>query len=409
VRAKDALPEPLRTEIGDELERRKVIAELTRYSLVGFDEEKMRVHRLVMEVIKDALRKKGTYEEYEGYALEFGNKFYTIEFPTREKREEFERLYPHIEAIVRNCGQDERDVRVAWLCHFLGFGTDEILGAYDRALKWHEKAQVIEEKILGKEHPGTAAVYDNIASIYNRKGEYDTALEWLEKARVITEKVLGKEHSETAATYNNIACVYDNKGEYDTALEWYEKSLKISEKVFGKEHSETAGTYNNIAIAYKNKGEYDTALEWHEKARIIRENVLEKEHPDMAGTYNNIANVYISKGKYNTALKWCEKARVIREKVLGKEHPDTAGTYNSIAVAYNSKGEYDTALKWYEKSREIKENVFGKEHPFTVLTRKNIAECKAEALFHSPENIRVLEKSIRDAEEGKVTAHELIE
>ena len=58
---------------------------------------------------------------------------------------------------------------------------------------------------------------------------------------------MGKEHPETAATYNNIAGVYYSQGAYQKTLEWYEKALAIREKVLGKEHPDTVETRCNIA------------------------------------------------------------------------------------------------------------------------------------------------------------------
>ncbi len=378
VQGQEALPDSLQKEIGDELKWMDIRDALTGHSLVEESEGgALGMHRLVGEVIRDKLRATEEFEIYAGYAVGVGEKLYFDKFSTRESRNAFEAVYPHIESVVENCALQNQDARVAVLCSFLGRGVREVWGSYDLALEWHEKALSIREKALGKEHTDTGATYNSIAFVYCSKGEYDLALEWYEKALVIAEKVSGKEHPNTAVTYNNIANVYDDKGEYDLALEWHEKALAIREKVLGKEHPETAATYNNIAIIYRNKGEYDRALEWHEKALAIREKVLGKEHLSTATTSNNIACVYDSKGEYDRALEWYEKALAIREKILGKEHPDTATTYNNIAGVYDSKGEYDRALEWYEKALAIREKILGKEHQDTATTYGNIASVYA--------------------------------
>ena len=247
------------------------------------------------------------------------------------------------------------------------------LGDYAKALLWHEKALSIMEKAFGKEHQDTAATYNNIAIVYYKLGDYAKALSWHEKALAIREKVLGKEHPDTAVTYNNIALVYDEQGDYTKALLWFEKALVICEKVLGKEHPDTAATYNNIAIVYYNQGNYEKALEWYDKALPIREKVLGKEHQDTAATYNNIAIVYYKLGDYAKALSWHEKALVIYEKVLGKEHPDIAAIYNNIAIVCYYQGNYDKALEWYEKALNNGEKVLGKEYPKIVAAYNNIA------------------------------------
>ena len=377
VQGKEALPEPLQKEIGDELRWLEIRDALTEHSLVEESEGgALGMHRLVGEVVRDKLKATKEFEAYAGYAVGVGDELCFFDFSTRERRNTFEELYPHIESVVDTCALQDQDARVVRLCTFLGRGAHEIWGNYDLALEWHEKASAIAEKVLRKEHPDTAVTYNNIASVYNNKGKYDLALKWHEKALVIREKVLGKEHSDTAATYNNIAIIYRNKGEHNLALEWNEKALVIREKVLGKEHPLTAATYNNIANVYDSKSEHDRALEWYQKALAIREKVLGKEHPDTAATYNNIANVYKDKGEHDRALEWHEKALVIAEDVLGKEHPHTAVTYNNIGNAYKNKGEYDRALEGYEKALPVFEKKLGEEHPNTILVRNNIAECK---------------------------------
>jgi len=260
-------------------------------------------------------------------------------------------------------------------------------GNYSNALEWYKKALAIYEKVLGKDHPDTAINYNNIAAVYNSQGEYTKALEWYQKALTICEKMLSREHLSTAITYNNIADVYNNQGEYTKALEWYQKALAIHEKVLGKEHPNTANIYNNIAYVYNNQGEYTKALEWYQKALAIFKKVLGKEHPDTAMAYNNIALVYNNEGEYAKALEWYEKALDILEKVLGKEHPNTAAIYNNIADVYSNQGEYIKALEWYEKALTVCEKVLGKENPSTAATYNNIAF----AYSHQSENAKALE------------------
>ena len=216
-----------------------------------------------------------------------------------------------------------------------------------------------------------AAIAHSIGSLFNAVANYSKALEWHQKASDIRKKVLGKEHPNTAATYNNIAVVYKSQGAYPKALEWYGKALNIREKVLGTEHPDTATTYNNIAMAHHSQGDYPKALEWYQKALGIREKVLGTEHPYTAATYNNIAGVYKNQGNYPKALEWYGKALAIFEKELGKEHPYTATTYNNIAGVYDSQGDYPKALDWYGKALRVYSNQELKEHPNRTIILKN--------------------------------------
>jgi len=240
-------------------------------------------------------------------------------------------------------------------------------GEYGKALEYFGLALVVWEKVLGREHPSTAATYNNMAVVYNDQGEYGKALEYHGLALAVWEKVLGREHLDTAATYNNMAVVYKEQGEYGKALEYHGLALAVKEKVLGREHPSTAATYNNMANVYRDQGEYGKALEYHGLALSVREKVLGREHPDTAATYNNMATVYRDQGEYGKALEYHGLALSVREKVLGREHPSTAMTYNNMAVVYRDQGEYGKALEYFLPAYRVFLAVFGGEHRNTKI------------------------------------------
>ncbi|MCL2119938.1 MAG: DUF2225 domain-containing protein, partial [Planctomycetaceae bacterium] len=374
VQQSKSLPAPLRDELDSVPTTNKVIQSLTKYALAKRTGGFLSIHRLVQEVVRDSLRSDTTFLDAVfrmmagAIPCEYGN--------DRAARDLFRRIAAHAFAIADHFAavhndKDSQELAAA-LFFEVGRGHQDVTCRYHLALSACRRSVAIYEKVLGKEHPSTAAMYNNIGVVYKEQGDYDKALEWHLKALAISEKVLGKEHPDTAGTYNNIAVVYKNQGKYDEALKWYQKALAIKEKVLGKEHPSTAATYNNIAIVYRKQGKYEQALEKYQKALAIREKVLGKEHPDTAATYNNIGEVYRNQGDNEQALVWYHKALPIFEKVLGKEHPSTATTYNNIGEVYRNQGKYEQALEWYQKALAIREKVLGKEHPDTALTYNNI-------------------------------------
>lgn len=371
------LPLLLREGLSNYLNARKIWGKLAKYSLLQKQDSKSySMHRLLQEVVRNNL--KGD-SQWARCVLETLCNTYDFEYGNVDSHNNFLRLSPHVEAFINASDlilSDEKE-KTAHLCVKSGFGNFH-LGNYDIALEWYKKALAIYKKVLGKEHPDTATIYNNIAGVYDRQGDYPKALELYKKALTICEKLQGKEHPDTATSYNNIASVYHSQGDYLKALELYEKALAICEKVLGKEHLDTAGTYNNIAAVYSRQGDYyPKALGWYKKALAIHEKVLGKEHPDTATSYNNIAGVYYRQGNYPKALEWFTKALAIQEKVLGKEHPDTATSYNNIGGVYYSQGDYPKALEWSEKALAIFEGNFSSGHPRTISIKKNIIVVKA--------------------------------
>ena len=241
-------------------------------------------------------------------------------------------------------------------------------GNYPKALEFYSKALSIQEKNLGKDHPATGAIYNDIGLVYSDMGDYPKALEFYTKALNIREKNLGKDTN----IYNDIGYVYYRMGNYPKALEFYAKSLNIYEKDLGKDHPATATIYGNIGYAYKNIGNYPKALEFCSKALDIQERALGKNHPDTAISYNNIGSVYSDMGDYPKALEFLTKALDIDEKVLGKDHPDTANSYNNIGLVYSDMGDYSKALEFLTKALNIREKALDKDHPDTANSYNNI-------------------------------------
>jgi len=356
----------LQGKIKNEEEYKKILDELADYSLVRLENDKISIHRLTQEAIKNSLKNE---EELIEICVQIMDKQRFYDYSTLKFHNDFMEMSEHIIMILKEYKKET--VENAGLYHFLGRGFYE-LGDYSQALKWHNKALAIREKILDKEHLDTATTYHSIGATYGKQGNHDRASEYKEKAKVIREKVLGKMHPDTAATYNNIAENYRVQSDYEYALEYYGKALDIFEKYLGIAHPNTAFVCNNIGEIYFEQGNYDSALEYHKKALNIREKVLGKAHPDTATTYNNMAVVYDAQGDYDYALEYYEKSLNIREKVLGKTHPNTATTYNNLGVFFNNQGNYDHALDYYKKSFAIRKETLGEAHPRTKVTLNNM-------------------------------------
>ena len=73
-----------------------------------------------------------------------------------------------------------------------------MLGEYDDAIAFHEKALTIQRVILGDLHPYTASVFQNLGGAYYEKGMHDQALTHHNKAVKAYETTLGIEHQKSA-------------------------------------------------------------------------------------------------------------------------------------------------------------------------------------------------------------------
>ena len=92
-------------------------------------------------------------------------------------------------------------------------------------------------------------LYEGVGLMLEQFGKHDAALVeyYYGKALVIDEKTLGKDHPDTAQTYNNMANVFESKGEYEKALEYYGKALVIFQLRLGEDHPNTKNVEHNFS------------------------------------------------------------------------------------------------------------------------------------------------------------------
>jgi tetratricopeptide (TPR) repeat protein len=252
-------------------------------------------------------------------------------------------------------------------------GYFHVRGTYLGTRPLKERALAIREKVLGPEHPDTAASLNNLGVLLQDQGDLAGARPFYERALAIREKVLGPEHPDTAASLNNLGVLLQDQGELAGARPLYERALAIREKVLGPEHPDTAASLDNLAVLLHVQGDLAGARPLYERALAIREKVLGPEHPDTATSLDNLAVLLQDQGDFAGARPLYERALAIREKVLGPEHPGTATTLNNLAVLLHHQGHLTGTRPLYERALAIREKVLGPEHPYTATSLNNLA------------------------------------
>jgi tetratricopeptide (TPR) repeat protein len=91
----------------------------------------------------------------------------------------------------------------------------------------------------------------------------------MQRALTIHERVVGAEHPATAATLNNLASLYQDQGRYAEAERLYQRTLAIAERALGPNHPNTAATLKNLAGLCSRQGRFDEAERLHQRALAI--------------------------------------------------------------------------------------------------------------------------------------------
>jgi tetratricopeptide (TPR) repeat protein len=87
-----------------------------------------------------------------------------------------------------------------------------ILGHYQKAIEYYNKALEIKTRFFGEEHPTVAAAWYALGDTWLELGDYQKAVEYLEKALTVREQVLGGQHPKSKKTKEKLAFVRQKTG-----------------------------------------------------------------------------------------------------------------------------------------------------------------------------------------------------
>jgi hypothetical protein len=125
-----------------------------------------------------------------------------------------------------------------------------------------------------------------------KAGDYTRSLESAKTLQTETEDHFGKEHPATAAAYNNIALMHKLLGDFDESRGQYQTALKIYKNTVGTDHASYASILHNMGNLNRSQIHFDgslratdrlslmeTALDYLEQAYTIRVQEMGPEHP----------------------------------------------------------------------------------------------------------------------------------
>lgn len=115
-------------------------------------------------------------------------------------------------------------------------------------------------------------VYNNLASVYINN-EPDSALLFLNKTLAIN-KILGNAHA-LAALYGNIAGIYNTKHNYKTAIVFANKANSIAQKINNTQVQANAS--NELCTSYEALGNYSQALHYHKIYKQLNDSMFSSE------------------------------------------------------------------------------------------------------------------------------------
>lgn len=249
---------------------------------------------------------------------------------------------------------------------FTGLFYLEVMGDYDTAMKYNNRALVASQKQDGEQSMNTALCYNNIASSYYYKKDYRQALDNFQKTISIWSELLGEDYEMVARAYDNVASVYMEQGNYGEARKNLDKAFEIKKRLYGDNSPELGELYLNRGGLCEKQKDYEGAAENYSKAYELFIAKYGEMHPNVGTVYNNIGSIYGHYKDYDHALAMFSSALKIWSTTLGDNHPNVRIVLENIGVMAMQKGDvesekanYDSALKYYTLAKDSYIRVYG--------------------------------------------------
>ncbi len=144
-----------------------------------------------------------------------------------------------------------------------------------------------------------------------------------------------------AGVLNNIALIYERKGNLGKAKEYYEQSLKAKELIGDKE--DIARTLHNLGRVETSQGNLAKALSLLERSANLKEEIENKR--GLALTLGEIGVVHLMRGELDSAEASFQRVQAIRQ-----EFNDSYGLISStlnLGLVSHAKNQFGQARNYY--------------------------------------------------------------
>ncbi len=250
--------------------------------------------------------------------------------------------------------------------------VNDLIGDLNEAESIHHRALDLARNLGDRDL--LARVLDRYGILLIERAEFDAAEAKLQEALGLYDQLYGEMHPEAALTRNDLAALYDAKGDYEKAERLYRETERIQRRLYDGPHAHLATTLNNLALVLRKRGRLDEAEDFYEQARAMRSEVYGGEHPLLAATLKGIADLMHSRGEIEEAERLMNGVLEQQRRLLGDEHPEVATSLDRLAQILVDKGQYEAAEEKYQEALAINRKFFGERHPGVGTRLNNLAD-----------------------------------
>jgi tetratricopeptide (TPR) repeat protein len=192
-----------------------------------------------------------------------------------------------------------------------------------------------------------------LCTFYYEQEQYDRALDHLHKSFKVYSRVLYPDDIKLTPTYNNMGSIYHKKGLDEQALQFHKKAYDIQVKSSNPDPDSVAAYAGNIASVLLKQGKYEEAIPYLQRDLQIQQRLYSNNDDiNLAVKYHNLAGAQFRINKYTEALDNYKKCLKIELKIHPSNHPTVAVTYYNMATTLEGLGQLEEAIKTIQKARK---------------------------------------------------------
>jgi tetratricopeptide (TPR) repeat protein len=213
-------------------------------------------------------------------------------------------------------------------------GVWRLRGDFSRAMRAHQRAIEIFERVYGSDHTDVGRALDSLGRVQREWGDLEGALKSFNRAEEISDLQFGSNYPHAGTAAVNRALVYLESSEALRALEEAEKGLQIYRLAYDEKHNDKSGgpLRNESTVwalfvranALADLGELQRAQEDHQVVLDWRQDRYPRLHAQTASSHYALGDVLWKIGSEHLKQRglWHHRqALAIREQVFDKR-PD---------------------------------------------------------------------------------------
>ena len=246
-------------------------------------------------------------------------------------------------------------------------GHGRAVGLFDDALE-------ADRRLLGVDHPDTAADEAGLGRCLLDGGDAASGRKFLDHARATAARTRGPGHPDTLSITAALGACAAAAGDRATA----EASLKTLlghevPRLDDRTEADLCRLADGLAALEEAAGDRDTAAQTRLSVVALRRRQFGETHPYAVADIVALADARQEAGAGDDAAALYERAVQLAEQGRGRDHPDVAAILTPLARSYRGLGADDLAEKALARGMRIWQESLGGDHPVTLATTKMLA------------------------------------